>query len=81
MTTLTTAHPRTENAERRDLLADAQALSAWLLTDTAARYHPEARVMGTYLRILLTSPSPDAVELLADEIASIRAIVCGGEEY
>lgn len=69
MTTLATA--------AHDHRADAEALASWLFTDTAARYHAEARVMATYLRILLTSPSPDAEELLADEIAAIKAIVCG----
>lgn len=64
--------------DTHDYRTDALALADWLFTDTAARYHAEARVMGAYLRILLTTPSPDAVELLADEITAIKAIVCGG---
>lgn len=58
-----------------DIRQDAANLITWLRLPSVIERQPDAPVMASWLEILLTSVTPDADELLADEIDSIQQIV------
>lgn len=58
-----------------DYRQQATELRDFLQTNTARKLHPEAPLMASWLTILLSTPSPDAIELLADEIKSVVSIL------
>lgn len=60
-----------------DITQDARNLQTWLRLPGAEARYPGANVMAAFLEILLTSCTPDAQELLEDEIAAIKRLVCG----
>jgi hypothetical protein len=56
---------------------DAANLITWLRLPSVIERQPDAPVMASWLEILLTSVTPDADELLADEIAAVERIIRG----
>lgn len=60
-----------------DITQDAINLMTWLRLPGAEARYTGANVMASWLEILLTSCTPDAEEMLADEIESIRKLICG----
>ncbi len=58
-----------------DYRQQASELRDFLLTETAQRMNPEASVMAGWLTMLLTSCTPDAIELLPAEIEAITSIL------
>ncbi len=58
-----------------DYRQQASDLRDFLLTSTAQRMNAEASVMAGWLTMLLTSCTPDAIELLPAEIEAITSIL------
>lgn len=63
--------------QRTSTRTDAQNLVDWLSLPGASERYPGASIIASYLRMLLTSATPDADELLEDEIKAIESIVVG----
>lgn len=61
-----------------DLQQDARNLVTWLMLPSAVARIPDAVTMAAWLMLLLTSCTPDAAELLEDEISAIQFIVAKG---
>lgn len=67
----------TTTQQTADLRQDARNLITWLRLPGAGARYPEAAVLAGWLEILMTSCTPDADELLGDEISAIERIVRG----
>lgn len=62
---------------RNELRQAANDVRVWLSLPGAESRYPGANTIANYLTILLNSVTPDADELLEDELAAIKSIVLG----
>ena len=76
---MTTDSIAQNNGISEDTRTAVGALITWLLFPSTNAKLNGAVLRGAYLRILLDSATPDAGELIAAEIAEIKAIVEAGK--
>lgn len=62
-------------AQKQDPRQDARTLAAWLMLPPVEHRHHGAYLRGCFLLILADSCTPDTEELIAEEIAEIKAIM------
>ena len=69
--------PTAVTIELDGIRQDAANLITWLRLPGVGERYADAPTLASWLEILMTSVTPDADELLADEIAAVERIIRG----